>query len=154
MNSTAQESIDFPPYCGYNPLYKSVQINHNLMNQWFHPAVHAPEKRDSVERGTYSGDMEGLSENDLHNATDNIADGTITSAVVYSDVEGQHQNPELNCKMVTTTLMKRPREGTSEVDAERPEQVPVITWASDGRQVLTIRRLISKGINITSSPIS
>jgi hypothetical protein len=46
--------------------------------------------------------MEGLSENDLHNALDDVADRTIPNGVVYSDVEGQRQNPEL--KMVTALL--------------------------------------------------
>jgi len=57
--------------------------------------VHVPEDQDSDERGTYAGDMEGLFENDLHSALDGMADGTIASGVVYSDVEGQRQIPEL-----------------------------------------------------------
>jgi hypothetical protein len=88
--------------------------------------VHAPEDGNSDERGypwssdatdprkeppytllvhfdrTYAGGMEGLSENDLHNALDDVADRTIPNGVVYSDVEGQRQNPEP--KMVTALL--------------------------------------------------
>ncbi|TMD61399.1 MAG: hypothetical protein E6I91_17785 [Chloroflexi bacterium] len=97
--------------CEHNILYKSVKINHELINQWtesFIPPVlqeaviNLPEARDSDERGTYAGDMEGFSENDLHNALDDMADGTIASGAVYSDIEGQRQNPEL--KMVVALM--------------------------------------------------
>ena len=90
------------------------------------------------ERGTYAGDMEGLSENDLHNALEGMADGTIASGVVYSDVEGQlRQNPEL--KMVTALLkmINKPRQDTADVDAQEEDPTPVITWVGDqGRRVL------------------
>ena len=129
--------------CENNPLYKSVRINHDLINRWtesFIPPVLQeaviclPEDNDSGERGTYSGDMEGLSENDLHNALDDMADGTIASGAVYSDVEGQRQNPELKMVMALMKMMDKPREGTSGADTEQSEQIPVITWS--GRQVL------------------
>ena len=48
--------------------------------------IHLPEDRDSDERGTYASDMEGHSENDLHNALGDMADGGIASGAVYSDV--------------------------------------------------------------------
>ena len=75
-----------------------MRINHGLITQWaesFIPPVlqesviNLPEDRDSDERGTYAGDMDGFSENDLHHALDDMADGTIASEAVYSDVEGQ-----------------------------------------------------------------
>jgi hypothetical protein len=68
--------------CANNPLYKSVTINHDLINQWdcsFIPPVlqeslvSVPEEEDSGERGTYAGDMGGFSENDLHHALDDMA---------------------------------------------------------------------------------
>jgi hypothetical protein len=70
--------------CEHNPLYRSVRINHEVIDQWedsFIPPelqeelVHAPEDGNSDEHGTYAGDMEGLSENGLHNALDDMADG-------------------------------------------------------------------------------
>jgi hypothetical protein len=103
--------------CKHNTLYKSVRINHELVNQWsesFIPrvlqeeVVGVPEAKDSNERGTYAGDMEGLSENDLHNALDDMADGTIASGAVYSDVEGQRQNPELKMVMALMELTNTP----------------------------------------------
>jgi hypothetical protein len=132
--------------CEHNPLYKSVRINHELISRWedsFIPRVlqeeivHAPEDGNSDERGTYAGDMEGLSENDLHHALDDMADGTIASGVVYSDVEGQRQNPEL--KMVTALLkmINKPRQDTADADAQEEDPTPVITWVGDkGRRVL------------------
>jgi len=132
--------------CEHNPLYKSVQINHELISQWedsFIPRVlqeeivHAPEDENSDERGTYAGDMEGLSENDLHNALEDMADGTIASGVVYSDVEGQRQNPDL--KMVTALLkmINKPDQDTANLDAQEEDPTPVITWVGDqGRRVL------------------
>ena len=130
--------------CEHNTLYESVTINYGLINQWsesFIPPVlqeavlNIPEGRDCDERGTYAGDMEGFSENDLHNALDDMADGTIASGAVYSDVEGQRLNPEL--KMVTALMeMIRERECTTDADAREAVQVPVITWVADGPRVL------------------
>jgi hypothetical protein len=136
--------------CQHNLLYKSVRINYDLINQWednFVPpilqeaAVNIPENEDSSERGTYAGDTEGLSENDLHNALDDMADGTIASGAVYSDVNGQRQSPEL--KMVNTlmTMMNKSRARSSDTvpdhHSERQEQMPVITWVNNnGRPAL------------------
>jgi hypothetical protein len=67
--------------CQHNPLYKSIRVNHELIDQWAdshippvlqEAVVHVPEDRDSDERGTYAGDMEGLFENDLHSALDGM----------------------------------------------------------------------------------
>src|SRR5271154_3634023 len=67
--------------CQHNILYKSVTINHELIDQWaesFIPpvlqeaVVNVPEASDSDERGTYAGDMDGFAENDLHNALDDL----------------------------------------------------------------------------------
>jgi len=130
----------------HNPLYKPVRINHEPNSQWedsFIPRVlqeeivHAPEDGNSDERGTYAGDMEGLSENDLHSALDDMVDGTIASGVVYGDVEGQRQNPEL--KMVTALLkmINKPRQDTANADGQEEDSTPVITWVGDhGRRVL------------------
>ena len=122
--------------CERNPLYRSVRINHELIDQWedsFIPPVlqeelvHAPEDGNSDEHGTYAGDMETLSENDLHNALDDMADGTIASGVVNGDVEGQRDNPEL--KMVTALLkmINKPRQDTADGDAQEEGLTPVIT---------------------------
>src|SRR5271170_5099024 len=107
--------------CQHNILYKSVTINHELIDQWaesFIPpvlqeaVVNVPEASDSDERGTYAGDMDGFAENDLHNALDDMADGTIASGAVYSDVEGHRQNPELKIVMAfVTDLASGPRLG-------------------------------------------
>jgi hypothetical protein len=127
--------------CEHNTLYKSVRINHELISQWaesFIPpvlqeaVVHMPEGRED-ERGTYAGDMEGLSENDLHNALDNMADGTIASGAVYSDVEGERQNPELKMVMALMDMMNK-SEGTSDADTQQAVEIPVITWVGDGRR--------------------
>lgn len=77
--------------------------------------------------------MGGLSENDLHTAMDSMADGAIASGAVYSDVEGQRQLPELKMVTALMEMMDRPGEG---MDAERAEQIPVITYVADGRRVL------------------
>ena len=131
--------------CEHNPLYKSVNINHELINQWaesFIPPllqeaiINLPEDRDSNERGTYAGDMEGFSENDLHHALDDMADGTIASGAVYSDVEGQRQNPELKMIMALMEMIGKPQEDTSDIDVQEPVEIPVITWVSNGRRVL------------------
>src|SRR6266850_4163261 len=125
--------------CEHNPLYRSFQINHELINQWedsFIPSVlqeavvHVPEDRYSDERGAYSGDIEGLSENDLHNALDDMADGDIASGAVYSDIEGRRQVPELKMVMALMEMVDRQREG------EHGDRIPVITWVSNGRRVL------------------
>ena len=79
--------------------------------------VNLPEGRDSDECGTYAGDMEGFSENDLHNALDDMADGTIASGAVYSDVEGERQNPELKMVMALMEMMDKPGERMSDADA-------------------------------------
>ena len=126
-------------------MYKSVNINHELINQWaesFIPPllqeaiINLPEDRDSNERGTYAGDMEGFSENDLHHALDDMADGTIASGAVYSDVEGQRQNPELKMIMALMEMIGKPQEDTSDIDVQEPVEIPVITWVSNGRRVL------------------
>ena len=46
---------------------------------WWLEKTIAPisEGSGSNERGTYSGDMDGLAENDLHDALDDMADNTI-----------------------------------------------------------------------------
>ena len=81
--------------CRHNILYESVTINHELIDQWaesFIPpvlqeaVVNVPQASDSDERGTYAGDMDGFAENDLHNALDDMADGTIASGAVYSEM--------------------------------------------------------------------
>src|SRR5271155_3956610 len=54
---------------------------------------------------TYAGDMDGFAENDLHNALDDMADGTIASGTVYSDVEGHRQNPELKMIMALMEMI-------------------------------------------------
>ena len=131
--------------CQHNPLYKSVKINHELINQWAEShippllqdsVVNVPEDRDSDERGTYAGDMEGLFENDLHSALDGMADGTIASGVVYSDVEGQRQIPELKMVTALMSMMDKPREGSSDTDAQQVVETPVITWTGNGQHVL------------------
>jgi hypothetical protein len=120
-------------------LYKSIQINHELISQWaesFIPSVlqeavvHVPDDKDSDERGTYSGDMEGLSENDLHNALDDLADGAIASGAVYSDVEGQRHIPELKMVMALMEMVDRPQEG------EQADQIPVIKWVGNRRVLM------------------
>ncbi len=131
--------------CEHNLLYKSVKINHDLINQWaenFIPPVlqeaviNLPEDRDSHERGTYAGDMEGFSENDLQNALDDMADGTIASGAVYSDVEGQRQSPELKMIMALMEMIDKPGEGISDADVQEPVKIPAISWVGDGRRVL------------------
>jgi hypothetical protein len=131
--------------CENNPLYESVQINHDLIDQWtesFVPrvleeaVVHVPEDNDSGERGTYSGDMEGLAENDLHNALDDMADGRIASGAVYSDVEGQRLNPELKMVMALTEMMNEQQESTSNAHVGQTEGKPVITWTGGDRNAL------------------
>jgi len=131
--------------CKHNALYKSVKINHELINRWtesFIPpvlqeaVVNLPEGRDSDERGTYAGDMDEFSENDLHNALDGMADGTIASGAVYSDVDGERQNPELKMVMALMELINKPGERLSDADARNAVEVPVIAWVGDGRHVL------------------
>jgi hypothetical protein len=120
--------------CEHNRLYKSVKINYGLINQWtegFIPpvlqeaVVNVPDGRDSDERGTYAGDMEGLSENDLHNALDDMADGTIASGAVYSDVEGERQNPELKMIMALMEMINKPGECASDADVREPVEIPM-----------------------------
>src|SRR5271168_827553 len=131
--------------CQHNILYKSVTINHELIDQWaesFIPpvlqeaVVNVPEASDSDERGTYAGDMDGFAENDLHNALDDMADGTIASGAVYSDVEGHRQNPELKIVMALMEMINKPGESTSGADTRNSVEIPVITWVGDGRPVL------------------
>jgi len=131
--------------CEHNPLYHSVKINHELISRWsesFIPPViqeavtNLPETEDSDERGTYAGDMDGFSENDLHNALDDMADGTIASGAVYSDVEGQRLNPELKMIMALMEMTAEPREGISDTNVQESAETPVITWVNDGPRVL------------------
>jgi hypothetical protein len=131
--------------CEHNTLYKTVQINHELLNQWtesFVPhvlqeaVVNLPEAKDSDERGTYAGDMDGFSENDLHNALDDMADDTIASGAVYCDVEGQRQSPELKMVMALMEMLDKPDESVSDADSRQHVEIPVITWVGEGRRVL------------------
>ena len=131
--------------CNNNPLYKSVAINYDLIDQWedrFVPPILentiAPvsEDSDSSERGTYSADMNGLAENDLHDALNDMADNTIASGAVYSDIEGERLNPEL--KMVLTLsdmLMDSERHSSDSVTSSEVggEGTPVISWKGNGR---------------------
>jgi hypothetical protein len=80
--------------------------------------------------------MGGLSENDLHNALDDMADGTIASGAVYSDVEGHRQIPELKMVMALMEMMDKAGEGPSDGDAQQAVEIPVITWSGNGQQVL------------------
>jgi hypothetical protein len=133
--------------CQHNILYQSVQINYELINQWaesFIPPVlqeaivHVPEDRDLDERGTYADDMKGFSENDLHNALDDMANGTIASSAVYSDIEGERLNPELKIVIALMEMMEEPGERSFDADAEAQQatEVPVITWGGNSRHVL------------------
>ena len=68
---------------------------------------------------------------------DDIADGTIArSGAVYSDVEGQRQNPELKMIIALMEIINKPEERTSNADAQEAVEIPVITWVGDGRHVL------------------
>jgi hypothetical protein len=98
--------------------------------------VNVPEARDSDERGTYAGNMDGFSENDLHNVLDDMADGTIASGAVYSDVEGQRQNPELKMITALMAMINKPGESTSDADTRDAVEIPVITWIGNGHRVL------------------
>jgi hypothetical protein len=132
--------------CEHNPLYESVTINHELIDQWadtFIPpilqegVVDLPEEEDSAERGTYAGDMDEFAENDLHHSLSEMADGTIASGAVYSDVEGHRQNPELKMVLALMDMITKSDERQSNADGARETvEVPVITWKGDGTQVL------------------
>ena len=126
--------------CEHNPLYGSVQVNHQLLAQWsdaFIPSVlqealiRIPEDKDSEERGTYAGDMDGNFENDLHSALRDMADGTIASGAVYSDVEGHRQNPELKIVIALKEMLDGPSETLPDADSAEAAEVPVINWVGD-----------------------
>ena len=51
--------------------------------------INLQEDRDLDECGMYASDIDRFSENNLHNTLDDIADSTIASKAVYSDVEEQ-----------------------------------------------------------------
>lgn len=131
--------------CEHNPLYKHVQINRELINRWadnFIPPVlregivNLREKEDSAERGTYAGDMCGLTENDLHHALHDMADGTIASGAVYSDVEGERLNPELKMVLSLMELLNNCDDPNEDAPARQATEVPVVTWVGDGTQRL------------------
>ena len=55
--------------------------------------------------------------------------GTIArSLAVYSDVEGQRQNPELKMIIALMEIINKPEERTSNADAQEAVEIPVITW--------------------------
>jgi hypothetical protein len=131
--------------CQNTPLYQSVEINHDLLDQWsesFIPQdlldtigiVDAAE--DSAERGTYTVDMDGLSENDLHAALNTMADDAIASAAVYSDIDGDRLNPELKMVMTLMAMIDEGEDLGSVSDGQKEVEVPVIVWESNGRRVL------------------
>ena len=131
--------------CEHNALYKSVKINYGLINTWsesFVPpvlqeaAINLSEDKDSNERGTYAGNMDGFSENDLHSALDDMADGNIASGAVYCDVEGQRQNPELKMVMALMEMISNSEQQPPNANSQDPVEIPVITWVSNGRAVL------------------
>ena len=131
--------------CEHNPLYGSVQVNHQLLAQWsdtFIPSVlqetliMVPEDKDSEERGTYAGDMDGNFENDLHSALHDMAKDTIASGAVYSDVEGHRQNPELKMVMALKEMLDRPGETLIDVNTAKAAEVPLISWVGEGPRVL------------------
>ena len=122
--------------CKHNPLYGSVQVNHQLLAKWsdtFIPSmlqetlIMIPEDKDSEERGTHAGDMDGNLENDLHSALHDLAEDTIASGAVYSDVEGHRQNPELKMVMALKEMLDRPDETLIDADAAEAAEVPVIS---------------------------
>jgi hypothetical protein len=80
--------------------------------------------------------MDGNFENDLHSALDDMADGTIASGAVYSDVEGHRQNPELKMVMALKEMLDRPGDSPPDEDSAEAEEVPVITWTGEGPRVL------------------
>src|SRR5947209_20380156 len=55
---------------------------------------------------------------------------------VYSDVEGQRQNPELKMIMALMEMIDKPGEGISDTRVQERVEIPVITWVGDGRRVL------------------
>jgi hypothetical protein len=134
--------------CENNPLYESVTINRDLIDRWeasFIPPVlqdsivNISPEEDSEERGTYAGDMDGFAENDLHHAMDDMADGTIASGAVHSDVEGLRLNPELKMVLALIDLTNKAdgsSANTGMVDGQNPIETPVITWRSDNTVAL------------------
>jgi hypothetical protein len=93
--------------------------------------IRIPEDKDSEERGTYAGDMDGNFENDLHSALRDMADGTIASGAVYSDVEGHRQNPELKIVIALKEMLDGPSETLPDADSAEAAEVPVINWVGD-----------------------
>jgi hypothetical protein len=131
--------------CRNNPLYRSVQINHELLDQWSERFIPqdlldtmgiVDNTEDSAERGTYAGDMDGLSENDLHDALNTMADDAIASGAVCSDIDGDRLNPELKMVMSLMAMINEGEHHSSESDGQEEVEVPVIVWESNGRRVL------------------
>jgi hypothetical protein len=99
--------------------------------------VKLPVEEDFAERGTYAGDMEGLTEDDFHRALRDMADGAIVSGAVCSDVEGQQQNPGLKMVLALMDLINKFDECPSNADhARETVEVQVITWKGNSTRVL------------------
>lgn len=131
--------------CRHNDIYKNVQVDHAELDTWpesFVPPVlqktvaMIADKEDSNKRGTYAGDMSGLSENDLHAALDDMADDTIASGAVYSDIESERQLPELQIVTALVDMMGKDEDGQLESTGSEEMQVPVISYQRKKRLTL------------------
>lgn len=125
--------------CQNNPLYKDVTIDKDFLDSWEDGQFVPQEVQDSVvklsprdsagERGTYAGAMDGSEENDLHDALGDMADGTIASGAVYTDIDGERQNPTFQMLVAMFEMID-----ASGKKALQQQKVPVLTYK--GRPML------------------
>ena len=109
----------------HNHLYRDLNVNHAMMDSW-HGDFIPPEIRDNIiclessdhrEREGYTVSLQtGNYENDLHAAQDALFDAddheALISGSVYTDVNGERQDP--NVRMIDTLreVVSRNRCGT------------------------------------------
>jgi Domain of unknown function (DUF6570) len=109
----------------HNHLYRDLNVNHAMMDSW-HGDFIPPEIRDNIiclessdhrEREGYTVSLQtGNYENDLHAAQDALFDAddheALISGSVYTDVNGERQDP--NARMIDTLreVVSRNRCGT------------------------------------------
>jgi len=143
----------------HNHLYRDLTINHAMIDDWSADFI-PPEIRDNIiclgssdhhEREGYTVSLQtGNYENDLHAAQDALVDGddheALISGSIYTDVNGERQDPNLRMINTLREVLACDRCGTDEsvptpedvIDepGHRRRMIPTISYAMRGQSAL------------------
>lgn len=142
-----------------NPLYQDLTINHGMIDGWdsdfispeiANNIIHIKES-DHREREGYTVSLQaGNHENDLHAAQDGAFDAdddeAFMSGSVYTDVNGERQDPDarmINALLGMVPDSSRPADEMGpatddavDEDESGPRNIPTISYAIRGQAVL------------------